>query len=75
MSSEEFKAIANYAPVHGDEIKLTVGDRVTLLHSYDDGKLIQFVLLTNHALLFCLQAGYWVETSHQMQLVSYLKTF
>ena len=40
MADDAYKAIANYAPIHGDEIKLTLGDKVTLLHSYDDGKFL-----------------------------------
>lgn len=36
-SEQQYRAIASYEPVHGDEIKLTQGDIVIILHSYDDG--------------------------------------
>ncbi|KAJ3086071.1 hypothetical protein HK102_013545 [Quaeritorhiza haematococci] len=36
-SSAQYRAIATYVPVHGDEIRLSPGDRVVVLHSYDDG--------------------------------------
>lgn len=37
MPDNEFRAIADYLPVHGDEIALTRGDIIVILHSYDDG--------------------------------------
>jgi hypothetical protein len=36
-TGEKFKVIAPYQPVHGDEIKLVIGDRIIVLHTYDDG--------------------------------------
>lgn len=32
-----FVAVAGYDPQHHDEIKLTAGDNVVILHEYDDG--------------------------------------
>ncbi|KND00582.1 uncharacterized protein SPPG_03706 [Spizellomyces punctatus DAOM BR117] len=37
---ERFVAYAGYVPVHGDELQLTAGDRVILLHAYDDGWIL-----------------------------------
>lgn len=34
---QNFRAIAAYAPAHADEIKLSPGDQVVILHAYDDG--------------------------------------
>lgn len=36
--TKDYEAIATYVPVYNDEVKLSVGDRVTVLKKYDDGR-------------------------------------
>lgn len=35
--AEKYRAVADYEPQHHDEIKLTTGNQIIVLHSYDDG--------------------------------------
>ncbi|KAJ3042712.1 hypothetical protein HDV00_006769 [Rhizophlyctis rosea] len=35
--AEKYRAVADYEPQHHDEIKLTLGNQVIILHAYDDG--------------------------------------
>ncbi|KAJ3090863.1 hypothetical protein HK102_002410 [Quaeritorhiza haematococci] len=38
-SEIRYNAAASYVPVHSDEIQLSLGDTVVILHAYDDGLL------------------------------------
>ncbi|KND04429.1 uncharacterized protein SPPG_00158 [Spizellomyces punctatus DAOM BR117] len=43
----QYRAIASYDPVYTDEIQLTVGDRVAVVQSYDDGWILAYNQTTN----------------------------